>query len=530
MQQVVVKNVVIQGGVFTFNFLTSLAIPVLLAHLLGRDGVGRYGYYYRLFDWLAAIALFIMPPILIRYVAELRGQYRISKTWNLLKKSFWLQGMITLLVVFGSTLYFFGILERSRTDRVLFMIIQLAFGCYSFGRIGESFIKGYQAYGRVAIAGIISTIARFMGLSILFSMKEGSLFAAILVFSGSQMIYLLSILFALVDLWRSQPEMGNEPIAEETNLRSRMFEYGTSMAIASLFSMVTWNFIEVFFLDYFWSDKSGYAAELAYYTLAISLAMFPVRLSRMSSETLLPAFSELYGGRELDRLSRGYETATVLSTVIGIFPCVMAWVLAPSLLAVLFPLELLPTVIPFRLLLIPSFFLAISYPGGAALPAIEGHRFFLKWAVMAALVNLVLDVWLIPKWGAVGAAAVNMLLQTAGSIASILYVGIYRKIGFPLMRVARSCGAAIMVGFLASGVSLLVRRLNGSNFFCLILGILGGTLLYIYFLRQWQIFGNNERQFFIRCQRFVPTRWQPRFLVLVAWISALSENIEPLEK
>lgn len=502
VQETVVRNTLALGMVFAFNVVSGLVASAILTHLLGRDGYGIYGNYFRIYAWLSSLGAFILPPVLVRYVAELIGARRVGSAWRLLRVSLAIQFLNVVVVILGYVVLMQAFGKPIGDAAVLAAIVVACFG-QSFGQLAESFVRGFQNFMSIAWANFFSAAARLAGYAALLVMG-GSVAAALFVFAGSTFVYLLLLGIAIAGLWRATRQERGE--AESgVGLRRRIVEYASTMGAGGLLAMITWNYIEMFFIAHFWEGRDGREAELAYYTLAIAVSALPMRVGKTMSGALLPAFSELYGSGDIERLQRGFHQATILSTVVGAFLCCSAAALAVPFIRVVYPAEMIGAVLPFQLLLIPVLFMSINHAGSAALPAIEGHRYYFATALVLAPVNLALDFLLIPAHGATGAATVNAIMQSAAILTGLYYVARVRRLGFPWRKVLLALAvSAVSAGVMAVAAHFLARAGAADILTLLVAGVVG-TVLFAVLLAGVRLFGAEERRVLEMFERMLPS-------------------------
>ncbi|MEO8377586.1 MAG: polysaccharide biosynthesis C-terminal domain-containing protein [Candidatus Sumerlaeota bacterium] len=516
VQDTVLRNSALLGIVFVFNLFAGLITSSLLTRLLGRDLYGIYGNYFRLYSWLATISAFILPPVVVRYVAELIGAGRVGRTWRLLKVSLYLQAL-NILVVFAG--YFvFAYLTKQFGDAGAMMLAAIFIAAIGqcFGQLWESFLRGFQDFRAPALANFAGAVVRLIGYSLLFFAAIASVNGTMWVFASGNIIYMAVLIVAVVVLHRARPDTGSDPVPE-TGLRKRIIEYAGMMGIGGLLSMVVWYNIETFMIAEWWKGKPGREAELAFYTLAITLSALPVRIGKMMSQALLPAFSELYGSGEMDRLRRGFHQATVLSTIVGAFLCALGVSCAVPFIRLLYPDEMLGAVVPFQLMLIPVLFMSINHAGSAALSALEWQRFYLVTTIILVPINLALDWWLVPRYGATGGSIVNAIMQSAAVLTGLYYICVMRKIGFPIRKTAGSMVAAAIIGAAAYAFTRFAEGVSLHDVVTLAIIAVTAPLLYVVLLRVLRVVGEGERASLLRGERLLPAPLRGTYRQLIAF-------------
>ncbi|MCC5877635.1 MAG: polysaccharide biosynthesis protein [Candidatus Sumerlaeia bacterium] len=513
-RDVVLGNSLLLGGVFLFNSVAGVLTAILLARLLSVEALGEYGYLFRVYSWLCAFAVFFLPQVLVRFVAELRGRKSASAARQLFRWAFGFQVVVVGLVVGCAVLP--GLMGWVRMDAP-FVVVLIAFAVNALAVVFENYLRGCQDFRPIARAVFVGAVVRILGLLSLFLLGADVL-AALSVYTLGQMIY-LALLATGTKSGMSGAVGPRKTGGIFQEFRSRIVNFGATMGLAGFLSLVTWNYVEVFIIGWTWSGAAS-AEQLAFYTLAISLSMLPNRLTKAMTGALSPAFAELHGANERVRIRRAYVTATTLSGTVGCFVVIYLMVFAPHVFHVLFPASLYSSIPVFQLLMIPALFLALNYAGGVLLPTLDGHRFHLVLSALAAPVTIAVAFLLIPRWGALGAATSNAIMQGGCVVASILFLATRRHLPFPTARMLLAC--------LAAGISALTALyiLGGPvnalfiDLGKVLLSILIAAPVYIILLRLLPILGADELDMILRCRKLMPAPLSRPWTFLARWVCA----------
>lgn len=513
-RDVVLGNSMLLGGVFFFNTVAGVLTSILLARLLTVEALGEYGFLIRVYSWLCAFAVFFLPQVLVRFVAELRGRGSASSARQLFRWAFLVQIAVILLVLAGVFLQQF--LTGSRPDGP-FLLVLVAFVVNSFAVVFENYLRGCQEFRPVARAVFLGAALRIAGLLSLF-LLGADVFLALSVYTIGQMAHLCVLIAGIGTkaTWRGKHRGDSSGLFRE--FRMRIARFGATMGLAGFLSLVTWNYVEVFVIGWTWSGVAA-AEQLAFYTLAISLCMLPNRFTKALSGALSPAFAELHGRGDRQRILGAYRTATILSSAGGCWLAVYLLLFAPHFFHLLFPPSLYPAIPIFQILMIPSLFLALNYAGGVLLPTLDGHRFHLLLSGLAAPVTLLVAFLLIPRWGGIGAATSNAFMQGGCVVVSLLFLATRRGLPFPMTRI-------LMILLAAFASVILSRILLGApgERILLLLGQITLSIpiafgLYGFLLRVMRIFSGDERDLLLRCERMLPGRLTAPWRGLVGWVA-----------
>jgi len=460
----------------------------------------------RAYSWLCAFGVFLLPPVLVRYVGELRGAGAMRQARLLLAACLRIQSFIAILVVILG----FPVLLASNLvlgiDHTTAALLVVAFVAYAFGQLYDAWLRGTGDFSRLAIASGLGSALRIVAIGVLWISGATVPLALFVLLLGNAA-------FLGFAWWFSRPVATDDPRrgrVEVRGLRKRLADYAANMGVAGFLSLVIWNYIEVFLLAGFQTDASLLAHELALYTTAIAIAALPMRVGKTISGALLPTFSALYGAKDHTRIRRGYFQATILATASGGFFSILLLANVAPAFRLLFPESLHAAVPLLNLLLIPSIFLAINHAGGALQLALEGHRYALAAIATLACVNIALDIALIPDHGAIGAATVNAIVQSAAVCSTIVYIAFRRRIGFPFRRMA----LLLATQAFAASPGPIASFAGASDSAALAIGLGTSLLAYIALLRFTPILNDADRAAIRVALAGSPSafRWIPRLI------------------
>ncbi len=465
----------VQGGVLAFNTIAGIATTSLLAHALGKESVGIFGWWFRLFAWFSAAAVFVVPVVLIKYTAELNANSDGINIKKLLKKAFRFQ-LGTIAVVVAVALGYWTMEEGESLAILPLSLVLLAFVFYAIEQVYENSLKGLQRFGMAAVALVAGTFVKVSGLVILL-LAGGGVIAALAVHTLAQ---LTALVLAMILSTLVVGKLANSPrkTIHKDELSKRILSFAKSMGGASLLTLVVWGYVEVFFIGWMWKEHPDLPAQLAYYTLAIALASFPIRVTKAISTPLLPAFAELSGRGEMDRFIRGYRDATIISTMVGLYFCAITAALAEPIVGLLFPAELSKTATILQILLIPAACVTLTHAANAAIPALDGHKFLFRLMLVSAIGNLILDIWLIPRWGAVGAASINAITQGGTAIAGAIWLYTSKQVSWPIASAASTAIPCVVISVLAWYGATALQMSEFSNIAILLILLPATALIY----------------------------------------------------
>jgi len=218
-----------------------------------------------------------------------------------------------------------------------------------------------------------------------------------------------------------------------------------------MLTFVVWRRSEFFFLQRY----STYT-QIALYSISYSVVNALVRVFEAVIAVVTPAVATLFGAGELDRIRSGYGRALRL-LILGTLPVTaLTAALGPDLLRLLGrDFHGIGTILVVMMITFP--FVPLQKTGSAFLHGLGRLRVILFTGAFAAVVNIGLDVLLIPRWEAIGAAVANGGAQLAASIpllvyASRLFGGLDVRPSFLLRAIPAAAGAGAAAWSLSSAL------------------------------------------------------------------------------
>ena len=215
--------------------------------------------------------------------------------------------------------------------------------------------------------------------------------------------------------------------------------------------------------------------EVGVYSTAVRIYTTITQVITAVVYVVMPQMSKAYKDNDNDKIKylSGYSLGFI--GLLGV-PCVLGMMLmAPQVVDILAGSAYTDAIILTRLLAVA---LSIALFGGfigniILLPSMR-EKYFLKSCIYAAIANFVLNLFLVPLWGAVGAAITTIiaelitLLHNAYCVKGEIEIGIIKD---SLMK-------PIIAGLLLAPVLIMITMLNFNSVIDLILGVSLGGIVY----------------------------------------------------
>jgi O-antigen/teichoic acid export membrane protein len=416
-----VRNILFSGARLVVSAGATICVSAIMARTLGPQNMGVYSYAMWLVGTLGILANIGLPAALTKYVSECLGSGD-KTTAARIGKRLLLTQLFVALGVSGLTacLWFFKTPYRSILVLAAVMILLQALqqgllaalaGVQRFDRI--AWISLYVALVQVASVGLAALLhCGVMGML-------WATLAGLVVGAGLSYRAVDQLLLKL-----ASPVSIARPETPDIFVRIRKFSITISYIL--LLDTIVWQRSEVLFLKWY-----STLPQIAFYTLAFSIATKLSEVSGTFSSTLLPLYSESYGRTGLKDIGRVYVRALKYLQMVMVFPCLLAAAICRPLVDLLYGPSYGPVVLPLQLLLVSLALTSIGVVGSPLLVGTEKQSFIAKYGTFVAVLNIVMDLLLIPTHGALGAAIANCTAQIVGVLGGTIFVIRYAKASFP---------------------------------------------------------------------------------------------------
>ncbi|MBX0287823.1 oligosaccharide flippase family protein [Haloarcula salinisoli] len=172
-----------------------------------------------------------------------------------------------------------------------------------------------------------------------------------------------------------------------------------------MFSSVMWTAVQQ--VDNLLIGYYETSVEVAIYDGAFLLARLLIIALSAFGFLFMPIFSELDESNELDRMQGVYQSTTEWAVLL-VLPLYIALVLNPdTILTIVFGADYSLAAIPMVIILTGFFIHVLSGLSGDALIALGNTQLIMVGNIGVGIVNILLNIGLIPRWGIIGAAVAS---------------------------------------------------------------------------------------------------------------------------
>jgi stage V sporulation protein B len=330
-----------------------------------------------------------------------------------------------------------------------------------FQGMGRTAWYGYLTLLRAAALLLFTLLFLWLGLG-----SIGAALAYVLVYLTLPFIY-LPLIFKLL------PEFGSAKAAFDMPLLRTMFKFGVPIILVTAAGTFL-TYIDTIFLTFFRSLE-----EVALYNVALPTAGLLWFFSSVIYSVAFPISSEISASKANAVLKEGVGRM-YLYVLILVLPLAAILLLFPDIiLNALFGGEYIGAALALQILVVAGIIYSVVSINNAILAGLGDSRAVLRATVTGAIVNVVLNLLLIPPFGIEGSAAATMIAFLAMLFITlhnvrkhVAFTIDFRRITFLLMA---TCLLGVLLYFLRT---ILVMPLLMKVF----VGVMCAAIVYIILL------------------------------------------------
>jgi O-antigen/teichoic acid export membrane protein len=391
------KELVTGGSITSIFRIIGIGVGyifiLLITRNFGAEGMGIFALSFTLLSVITVIGRLGFDMALLRFVSE----YSSQDKWDLVKEIYMKAMKMTVpFCIFLSILLF---------------LFSPYIAKYIFGK------EQLSMYFRIISFAVLPLALKFMNsesLRGLKKIKEYSFFQLVSVHLFST-IFILGL---LVFMDSTQVPI----IAYSNSLKMRnILDVSFPMLLSSsMFLVMYWT--DTIMLGIFRTE-----GEVGVYNVALKVAALTTFSLFAVNSIAAPKFAEFYGKGDMGGLERVVHHSKKM-IFWGSFPVVLVFFLFPSFILGIFGDEFRTGVYAFLLLTFGQFIQAMSGSVRHILSMTGKHKTLQNITFYAMLINIVLNVILIPLYGINGAAFSSMVSMAFWSISSVVFIKKYFNI------------------------------------------------------------------------------------------------------
>ncbi|PIZ92485.1 MAG: hypothetical protein COX82_04705 [Candidatus Magasanikbacteria bacterium CG_4_10_14_0_2_um_filter_41_10] len=440
------KNTLFMTMASVFQKVIAFAYFTLIARKIGASGTGTYFFALSFTTVFVVFVDLGLTNVFIRESAKAKeklGEY--LSTILSIKIGLGLLSYLAAIIVINLMGYDIETRHLVYLSAVTMLLDSLHLTLYgSLRALGELKYEAMSIVGSQLLTLVLGTFFLYAGFPLIY---------LILAFTISSAANVLFAIFIL----KTKHHLSLRP-SYKSDVAKHIARIAIPFALAAVFARV-YSYIDSILLSKMMGNEAVGFYSIPY-KITYAFQFIPLALIA----ALYPKFSE-YFAHDKKKLSQVFEQGVKYLLLIAMPIAFGIAVLSKDIVLLLYTDEYLPSVLPLQILIISLIFSYLSFPIGAFLNACDKQKAQTTIVGTVMVVNIVLNVLLIPRLGVAGAAVAalvgNVLLTVFGYVIvpKITHVshGYIAKTFFQIL-------------FSAGGMALAVYAVNTQvNFFYAIL-------------------------------------------------------------
>jgi O-antigen/teichoic acid export membrane protein len=398
-----VRGQLVRGGagsvlVQVTSQLLALALGIVLARGLGAEGYGVYAYAMALMTLLMVFAELGMPTLLIREVAASEACQDWSRIRGVLLRALQIvfSAAVALATIAALVLWLqIDEVSTSQRETLVWVIALLPFAALT--RVMMAAVQGLQHVVKAQVVDfLVRPVLVLLGVGCLFIFAPGMRLPqyAMAVHLGATIVVLY---IAAVVLYRCLPRS-----VHATAARYRTRKWLASAIPLTLIggAIIINSQTDILMLGFFRTSE-----DVGVYRVAVKGAVLVAFAQQAANAVIAPQFARLYAQGDQARLQH-LVTVSARITLLAALPVALTFVLAGGAIAgFAFGHEFTQSHTPLAILAVGQLVNAAMGSVGFLLNMTGHERDVARTLLITAGLNVLLNLFLIPRFGMAGAAS-----------------------------------------------------------------------------------------------------------------------------
>jgi O-antigen/teichoic acid export membrane protein len=401
--QVIARNSMAYGIETASGILATLATSIAMARVLGPEKLGYFNYIMLLTNMSGVIGSLGVPLTARKYMAEYLGRGEPGVARSIFFYTLRAQTAMAFLLMCAGLVLVYTVAEPAQRTMSAFQVASV-FPSMLVGIPSQANLAAENMRANVPGA-VVSQLIYLIAVALSLSFGWDLLGVAIGILAYRS-IELAMRLIPVLKWMRSLPAVALPP-----ELRRKMWSFSGHGTMLMLLYVVVWNRSDVLFLKWLHPD----IAQVSFFSAAFGVSE-KILLAPMVFVSALGASLMAQYGRDPAKLPRMVVTAGRYVLLFALPMLLGTAVLSRAIVPAVYGGEYGPAIPVLGVAATLAIFKSILHPAQQALQATENQRFLVWWGCLCAALNIGLDILLIPRHGALGAAWANGLAQAAAGV------------------------------------------------------------------------------------------------------------------
>ncbi|MBU0532288.1 flippase [Candidatus Micrarchaeota archaeon] len=392
-------------GQLFFKFISFFYV-ILIARMASQDDIGLFYLAMGILGMATVFSHLGFPASLTRYIPYFEGRKEKGKMLHMLKLSYLVStvlGIILSIVVWFSADLVGAIYQNALLPEAVrfFSVFILLSNLYN---VNLRYIQGRADIKSMQFIQNVENISKLLFTFLFFYFYGPSVFALI----GGYMASFIFATFISFPIVRKQTlDLKSDEGIPQNQLLKEIFPFGIMLTLLSSFSIII-GASDKLLLGYL-TDPSQAIELVAVYSIATTLATVLLIFPASIGTIFLPVLSRIAGKNDLSEICKVTETSQRWTMFITIPIAIVLLAFSADMLSVLYGASYRPGALAMSIFTIGLLFNTAFTMLSLTLSAMKLVKIQLKISVLVAIVNVLLNIFLIPYYGMEGAATASFL-------------------------------------------------------------------------------------------------------------------------
>ncbi|MEL7669187.1 flippase [Methanobacterium sp.] len=463
----IVKNTSMLFIAQIIGYILLFFIAMYTARYLGTNGFGNLSIALALTGIFGIFTDLGIGLLSIRNIARdlsLKDKY----ITNILLIKFFLS-----ILTFGLIMVTVTIFNYPGDIKLLIYLIAISTIINAFSSPFNATFQAYEKMEIPAISSIISNVIVFSGVFVAIYFNKDIFFFALLYIISSLACLLFNF---MVYVWNFSFPLANIDLKLWKYIINDAWPFALMGISASIY---LW--IDSLLLSIMVSSEA-----VGIYNSAYRILMILYVIPAIFIAALFPVMSKHFKTAK-DLLKIEYEKAFKYLAITSIFIFINGILFAENIIKLIFGNEYLSSILILQILMLSVPIIFLNSLSGNILAATNKQRFLSIVAILNALLNVTLNLFLIPKYSYIGASVVTVLTEVLGFSLTFLYI----NKSFFKISVNEYIFKPLLVGFV-SAILIYYLKLALPWFFAGIIGL----FLYLTILFVFKLINEEDKNLF----------------------------------
>ena len=372
------------------NMILSFVIGLITARFLGPGNYGLIGYAIAYFTFFTSICTLGIHSIIVKNFIDHPEEEGLALGSTIVLRI--IAAVLSLITIAGITL----IVDRN--DHLAIIVVLL----YNISLVFQSFDIFHQWFQS-------KLLSKYYAISTLISYLAMSLYKIYLLATGKSVIWFalsnsVDYLVVAIFLFAFYKKCGGPKLRFSWQKGKQLLKLSYSYILVGVMCSA-YSITDKFMLKQLIGES-----EVGYYTLAFSVSSMGTFILSAIIESVSPSIMQ-YHNDDKQKYIQTNKRLYAIVFYVSILMSVFVFIISPLFVRIVYGEEYMPAVNPLR---VAVWYVAFSYLGVARDVWIvcEKKQKYLKYIYLgSALLNIAVNIALIPFFGSVGAAFASLLTQ-----------------------------------------------------------------------------------------------------------------------